>query len=151
MSAIADRSAWASLGIQISAALGALPGTEVQSWLSLSQLHLLRGAVLETAEKKSAIVALLLHPAPTSRSAEDPLTPQSPRWGRPQLEERAFLFRSLSLASAAAVTRRRGGSWEKAAPSRRPPKFVCAAECCRSVWHGLDWQSLSTFWGSCFF
>lgn len=124
---------------------GALPGAEVQSGLSLSQLHLLLGAVLEAAEKESAIVPLLPHPAPPSGPAEDPLAPQSLRRRRPDLEKRALLFRSRSLASAAAVARRRGGSWEKAAFSHGIPE-VCV--CRRVLQIGL--ATTFNFWGQLF-
>lgn len=62
--------------------------------------------------------------------------PFSPRDKGDELEERALFFRSLSLASTAAVTLGRGDSWEKAPASHRPPMFVSAAACRRFVWHG---------------
>lgn len=61
-----------------SASSRTLLGAEVQSRLSLSQLHLFAGAVLETAEKESAVAALSLHSASASRSAEDPRPSHSP-------------------------------------------------------------------------
>lgn len=55
----------------ISAEPGALLGAEVQGRLSLSQLHFLVRATLETAEKEPAVTWFSLHTASTPASAED--------------------------------------------------------------------------------
>uniref|UniRef100_A0A9L0IXW0 PIGB opposite strand 1 n=2 Tax=Equus asinus TaxID=9793 RepID=A0A9L0IXW0_EQUAS len=52
---------------------GASPSVASKPWL-----HLFAGAVLETAEKESAVAALSLHSASASRSPEDPRPSHSP-------------------------------------------------------------------------
>lgn len=94
-----------------SAALAAFLRAEVQGRLSLAQLHLLVGAVLETAEKQAAVAWLSLHTASAATPAEDagpPPPSAAPGWSSARCAGAREVW-----PLRAAVRGRRGGSRER--------------------------------------